>query len=160
MSDLSGLKLRIDELKGELAQHRSTGRTSRLVNDYIEKFFNEPRATWIEVRDHYWGRNIGGVDGKMYIDTSHHEYGSPEMRRSVEIANKLLMEKIVKRLKSEYPYETFELNMRDYPYKIMRTSFTFKERTEMEIESLQKLLDKEAAEIKKDLERKLNESGK
>lgn len=157
MSDLSGLKYQIDDLKGSLAQHRASGRTSRLVNEYIERFFNEPRETWISVRDHYMGWNIGAEDGKSYLDTSHHEMGSLEMRKSREVADRLLMEKIVKRLKNEYPGNEYELNMKDYPYKIMRTSLTFKERTEMEIESMQKLLDAEAEKIKKDTKRKLKE---
>ena len=39
-----------------LISNRATGRTTRLVDDYVQKFFNEPMNTPIAVQDHYGDR--------------------------------------------------------------------------------------------------------
>lgn len=131
MNDVELIKLEIDDLIFKLSSDRATGRTSRLVNDIVEQLFRHPVNTKINVIDHYHGRNIGYIDGKCIADTSH----NVGTRKSSKIANKILLNKITKRLNTEYPNTKYEYS-KAYPYWIMRTSKTCREIMQDELDEL------------------------
>lgn len=81
-----------------LISNRATGRTARLVDDYVQKFFNEPMNTPIAVQDHY---------GDRFSDYQ-------------------LLQKIVKRLDNEFP--NFKYEKDNMKCVITRTSTTPRER--------------------------------
>ena len=131
MNDVELIKLEIDDLIFKLNSYRATGRTSRLVNDIVEQLFRYPVNTKINVIDHYHGRNIGYIDGKCIVDTSH----NVGTRKSSKIASKILLNKIIKRLNTEYPNTKYEYS-KAYPYWIMRTSKTCREIMKDELDKL------------------------
>lgn len=89
---------KIEQYEQWLISNRATGRTARLVDDYVQKFFNEPMNTPIAVQDHYSDR---------YSDYQ-------------------LLQKVVKRLNNEYPNIKYEKD--NLKCVITRTSMTPRER--------------------------------
>lgn len=81
-----------------LISNRATGRTARLVDDYVQKFFNEPMNTPIAIQDHYSDR----------------------------FSDYQLLQKVVKRLDNEYPNIKYEKD--NLKCVITRTSMTPRER--------------------------------
>lgn len=87
---------------GEDYGKRATGRTTKLVDAYIQKFFQEPKNTPIFISDHY---------DSTY---SHH----------------MLLQKICKRLDTEFSGVSYKSNYTDN--SIMRITPTPRERLEEE----------------------------
>lgn len=131
MNDVELIKLEIDDLTFKLSSNRASGRTSRLVNDIVEDLFRHPVNTKISVIDHYHGRNIGFIDDKCIADDSH-DFGT---RRGSQNASKLLLLKVIKRLDNEYPNIKYECS-KIYPFWIMRTSKTYREIMQDELDKL------------------------
>ena len=82
--------------------NRATGRTTKLVDAYIQKFFQEPKNTPIFVSDHY--------------DNRYSHY--------------MLLQRICKRLDTEFSGVSYEKNYAEN--SIMRTTPTPRERLEDE----------------------------
>lgn len=116
-----------------LAQERTSGRTCRCVNEYVENFFQKPMGTEILICDHYYGVNAGEVDGKTYIDTSH-------CSGVTHNGDRMLLKKVLTRLKNEYPNVGYEVNEKNISIK--RTTPTRRETLNREIEYLNGLLKK------------------
>lgn len=112
------LEYRLHELENELSYHRATGRTKRIVNNTIEKFFQEPMGTPIEIYDHYTGFNIGydKEHNRGLFDTSHDDGRN---KIGEKRANLILAQMIKDRLDHEYPGVEYELDVRTcYPFTI------------------------------------------
>ena len=70
---------------------RMSGRTTRLIDNYIQLFFENPKGSTIVVKDHYPSND----------------------------AHRTLMDKIVKRLKLEHPGVKIETDVRSHTIKRM-----------------------------------------
>ena len=111
ISDALNERLRlIDKILIEDNGNRATGRTTKLVDAYIQKFFQEPKNTPIFISDHY--------------DNRYSHY--------------MLLKRICKRLDTEFSGVSYKSNYANN--SIMRMAPTPKERLEDErVEILNKL---------------------
>lgn len=117
--ELSFYEAAIKDINVMLKSSRVTGRSCRLLNDYIERFFNEPMGTKIKVFDHYHGWNfyedrIEGGDG----------FGEKNARL-------MMCRNIKRRLETEYPGVEYELTNDFY---LIRKSPTYHEQLKEELE--------------------------
>lgn len=140
--DEYAIKQRIYDIQFELSAQRASGRSSRIVNDVIEEFFQKPIGTEIIVQDHYYGANHGMRNGKHYMDTSHKDYRMGHDGSNVRKASELVLRKVVRRLETEYPGVEFEISKGAYPYYIKRKSKTKREILNDELYELYKILNK------------------
>lgn len=139
--DKEDLEYRLQELENELSFNRATGRTQRLVNETIEKFFQEPMGTPIRIEDHYMGFNIGyDYESKRGLfDTSHAEHRN---NIGAKLADINMANIIKKRLENEYPGVEYEIDVRTcYPFTITRKSETLSERLQREINEIKEKLN-------------------
>lgn len=134
------LEYRLRELEDELAYHRATGRTQRLVNETIEKFFQKPMGTLIEIQDHYTGVNYGydKEHKRGLFETSHMEYRNDI---GAKRANHIMAEMIKNRLENEYPAVQYEFDLTSYPFTVTRKSETLSERLQREINEIKEKLN-------------------
>lgn len=135
------LEYRLHELENELTFHRATGRTQRLVNETIEKFFQKPLGTPIEIQDHYTGVNYGydEKNKRGLFDASHMGHRN---NIGAKRANLMLAQMIKNRLDHEYPRVEYELDVRTcYPFTITRKSETLSERLQREINEIKEKLN-------------------
>lgn len=84
---INNLKIQVIDLK-----HRSTGRTTRLVDEYIQKIY-ENKGEWVKIADHYPSKQ----------------------------ADKMLAGKVTARLKTEHSNDEFKYR-RIYGFEIMLVS--------------------------------------
>lgn len=103
----------IERYEQWLISNRATGRTARLVDDYVQKFFNEPMNTPIAIQDHYSDR----------------------------FSDYQLLQKVVKRLDNEYPNVKYEKD--NLACTITRTSMTPRERVVEEKKAIYQLYKKQ-----------------
>lgn len=134
------LEYRLRELEDELAYHRATGRTQRLVNNTIEKFFQEPMGTPIEIQDHYTGFNIGydKEHNRGLFDTSHVDDRNVVGAKRANLEMAVIIEN---RLENEYPAVQYEFDLTNYPFTITRKSETLTERLQREINEIKEKLN-------------------
>ena len=92
-----------DDKKLFEAMFRATGRSTKLVDELIQEFFEKPIGTKIPVCDHY-----------------------PERR-----ADEFLLDRFMKRLESEHPGATCKIHREKY-IMIERTSPTYHEKVKEE----------------------------
>lgn len=90
-------------LQQQLAGNRGTGRTYRLANEVIDKFFSLPKGSVIAVIDHYPSK----------------------------VANALLLKLVVRRLEHDFPGVEYELDRNTNT--IVRTSPTPREQISEQI---------------------------
>jgi hypothetical protein len=114
MSKMNDVLLeQIERYEQWLISNRATGRTARLVDDYVQKFFNEPMNTPIAIQDHYNDR----------------------------FSDYQLLQKVVKRLDNEYPNIKYEKD--NLKCVITRTSMTPRERVIEEKNAMYQLFKKQ-----------------
>ena len=92
---------------------RSTGRTTRLIDDYIQKLFDY-RGEWITIRDHY----------------------------KTKAADIMLCRKICSRLVNEHPNDTFEFDKQHIRIRITTPHNVEKSNRIKELTAKLKLLTK------------------
>lgn len=124
----------INDILFYLNSNRATGRTNRLVNEIVEKLFNSPINTKIYVIDHYSGANTAFVNGKALSDISRNA-----KLASVE-ADKMLLNKVIKRLSNEYKNVKFEFSQLSNPVWVRRVSKTSRELKQERLEELKSKL--------------------
>ena len=78
---------------------RATGRTTRVVDELVYKFFTAPYGEWIAVVDHY--------DGRM--------------------ADNMLFNKFMKRMETEHPSAEVEYRKNANPIVVRRKNKTYRE---------------------------------
>ena len=117
--ELNSREMRIKEIKGKLNSSRGTGRSCRMLNDYIERFFREPMGTKIKIFDHYGGVNFYD-DGVEFGDA-----------RGKINARWMMCQNIRRRLANEYPDVEYELTRDFY---LIRKSPTYHEQLNEELE--------------------------
>lgn len=84
IDELTRITNELDEL-----MFRSTGRTTRLVDDYVQKLFDN-KGEWITIKDHYIAKN----------------------------ADIILCRRICQRLTNEHPNDTFEIGKQNTRIRI------------------------------------------
>lgn len=117
--ELNSREMEIKEIKSKLNSPRGTGRSCRMLNDYIERFFREPMGTKIKIFDHYGGFNFYD-DGVEFGDA-----------RGKINARRMMCYNIGRRLTNEYPGVEYELTNDFY---LIRKSQTYHEQLEAELE--------------------------
>jgi hypothetical protein len=108
---------RLCELK-----YRATGRTTRLVDEYIQKLYSKPDE-WIGITDHFWNYKTGKTDTR---------------------ANVMLFRKLMHRLSDEHPNDKFDYRKNDNHMEVRLVSSASDEYINEEI----KRLEKELIELK------------
>lgn len=94
MSRKIEIEKRIHNLKTQVIdlKYRATGRTTRLVDEYIQKIY-ENKGEWVKIADHYHSKQ----------------------------ADKMLADKVAERLKAEHSNDEFKYR-RVYGFEIMLVS--------------------------------------
>ena len=94
MSRKIEIENRIHNLKTQVIdlKYRATGRTTRLVDEYIQKIY-ENKGEWVKIADHYYSAQ----------------------------ANKMVADKVAERLKAEHSSDEFKYR-RAYGFEIMLVS--------------------------------------
>lgn len=113
------------ELYDKVWNNRATGRSTRIANDIIDKFFSEPMGTLILVEDHYYD----------YKDQMGHNR-----------ANKILLELIMRRLEVESPQIKFETVVKNGACALIRKTPTARE---MLVAEYEKELKRKLNEVNK-----------
>lgn len=81
MTDKELIQQEIDKIQGYIEANRYTGRTYRIANEIIDKFFNEPIGTIITMVDH----SDNNVLANMVVDRIKHDF--PNIKFRLECKN-------------------------------------------------------------------------
>lgn len=95
--------LGFDELLAEL--ERATGRTTRVLDELVYKFFTAPYGEWVPVVDHYVGR----------------------------MADDMLFNKFMRRMETEHPWVEVEYRKNVNPIVVRRKNKTYHELVDEEL---------------------------
>ena len=127
-------KEEINDILFYLNSNRETGRTNRKVNEIVEKLFNFLVNTKIYVVDHYNSTNTTFVNGKVLSDISRN------VKSASTEADKMLLNKVIKRLSNEHKNVKFEFSQLSNPIWIRRVSKTNRELMQERLEELKSKL--------------------